>query len=181
MHVTLRTTTGLPSLRHEKMFVAVRGALAAASRERFRVLQFSAQCGHVHLLIEADEDIALRRGLQGLAIRVAKAVNGVLGRRGRVWADRYHARMLATPREVRNAIVYILQNVKKHIPGVRGLDPCSSAAWFTGWRTPIRAPVDPSPVVAARTWLARVGWRLDGFIGEEEAPRSHRHRGTQSR
>jgi len=69
------------------------------------VLQFSVQRDHIHLLVEAPDGRALSRGLQGLAIRIAKGVNRILGRRGRVWADRFHARALRTPREVRNALI----------------------------------------------------------------------------
>ena len=107
-----------------------------------------------------------------MAIRAARACNRTLGRRGVVWSDRYHARMLATPREVRNALVYILANVKKHVPGTRGIDPRSSARWFEGWHRAIDAPGEPSPVAKACTWLARVGWRRHGLLGVEEAPRA---------
>jgi hypothetical protein len=95
----------------------------------------------------------------------------VLRRRGSVWAERYHAHALKTPREVRNAFAYVLQNFKKHIPGARGLDPRSSACWFTGWRTAMEETVGRSPVVAAKTWLAAVGWRRRGLIDVDEAPR----------
>jgi len=125
-------------------------------------------------VVEADGPTAFERGVRGLAIRVAKAVNRVLGRRGRVWGGRYHARLLRTPREVRNAFVYVLQNVRKHVRGARGLDSCSSARWFDGWRRPPGAIVEPSPVVQARTWLARVGWRRGGLIDVEECPRPAR-------
>jgi len=144
--------------------------IAGARRTTGGVLQTD----HVHLLVEGDGHIPLRRGLQGLAIRVAKAANRILGRRGKVWADRYHARALATPREVRHALVYMLQNFRKHLNGARGLDPRSSAAWFTGWRTSILAPSGRPPVSAPRTWLAAVGWRRHGLIAVDEAPRPHR-------
>jgi hypothetical protein len=147
-----------------------------ASNARFRLLQFSVQRDHLHLLLEADSPIGLRQGVQGLTIRVAKAINRALGRRGRVWADRYHARALATPREVRHAFVYVLQNCRKHLPGFRGLDPRSSAAWFTGWRKPIIAPPGRPPVAQARTWLASVGWRRHGLIDIDDAPRLRAHR-----
>jgi REP element-mobilizing transposase RayT len=175
-HVTLRLAAGLPSLRGEPLFRAVRGAFAAASRDHFRLIQFSVQSDHLHLLVEADEPARLSRGVQGLAIRVAKAINRVLGRRGAVWGDRYHARDLANPREVRNALVYVLQNWKKHVPGARGTDPRSSAAWFTGWRTPLASRLGPAPVAAARTWLARIGWRRHGLLDIGEAPRHRRAR-----
>jgi REP element-mobilizing transposase RayT len=174
VHVTLRARGGLASLRGGSLFRAVRAALAAASSRAFRVLAFSVQADHIHLLVEADGGQGLlARGLQGLTIRVAKAINRALGWVGRVWADRYHARRLCTPREVRNAMVYVLHNWKKHLPTARGLDPCSSARWFSGWAAAPRGEtaIRPGPVMAPRTWLAAVGWRRYGLIGRDEAPK----------
>jgi hypothetical protein len=173
--VTLRAAPDLPPLRAERVFPSLRGALAGSSRAAFRVLQFSVQRDHLHLIVEVDGSAAaLARGLQGLAIRLAKAVNRALARHGRVWGDRYHARTLATPREVRNALVYVLHNVRKHVPHFRGLDSRSSAAWFSGWTTARDTARAPSPVARARTWLAAVGWRRHGLIGEDERPRNTR-------
>ena len=173
-HATLRVRPGLPSLRGTRLFVAVRYALAGASGTRFRVLQFSVQRDHLHVVVEADEPTGLARGLQGLAIRVAKAINRTLGRRGTVWGDRYHARTLGTPREVRSALVYVLNNWRNHVRGARGVDPRSSAAWFDGWRTAIDRPAGRPPVAAARGWLARTGWRRYGPIDVREMPRPGR-------
>lgn len=170
-HVTLRVRNGLPSLRLSTTFSAVNVAMAAGSTSTFRLVHFSVQRDHVHLLVEADTPVALVRGMQGLAIRIAKAVNRLLGRRGKVWADRYHARILRTPREVRNAFVYVLQNFRRHGVVARGLDPYSSARWFTGWRIPTRQTVEPAPVAQARTWLARVGWSRLGLLSVDECPR----------
>ncbi len=173
-HVTLRAVAGLPSFRATRVFPRVRAALAAASRRGFRLVHFSVQGNHIHLLVEAKNRQALIRGVQGLAIRLARAINRVLARRGAVWADRYHARTLTSPREVRAALVYVLNNVKKHQPGFRGLDLCSSGPWFTGWRiAPASPPAAVSPPVGvARTWLLEAGWRRHGLIAAEERPRS---------
>src|SRR6185436_3316942 len=92
-HVTLRASTDVPSLRHGRLLLAARSALASASTARFRVLHYSVQADHLHLLVEADGPTEFERGVRGLAIRVAKAVNRALGRAGRVWADRYYTRM----------------------------------------------------------------------------------------
>ena len=172
VHVTLRARAGLPSLRGDRVFAVVSRAFRAASHDSFRLLQYSVQSDHLHLLVEADKPTRLARGVQGLAIRTARAINRLLRRRGRVWDGRYHSHMLRKPREVRNALVYVLQNFRKHVPGARGLDPRSSAAWFQGWCTGIAAPSVSAPVVAARTWLARVGWRRHGLLDLREAPRS---------
>src|SRR5262245_56695214 len=100
VHVTLRATRTIRCLRSARVFPAVRRAFAVASRGGFRLLHFSVQDDHVHLLVEATDKETLSRGLRGLAIRVARTVNGTLGRRGAVWADRFHARTLTTPRAV---------------------------------------------------------------------------------
>jgi REP element-mobilizing transposase RayT len=150
----------------------VRSALAAASRAEFRILEFSVQDDHVHLVVEAQHGGALSGGLRGLAIRLARAVNRVLGRRGRVWDDRYHARALTTPRAVRHALVYVLMNFRKHRREKTAIDPCSSGPWFGGWRAAMRAGgLGPPPVVPARSWLARDGWRRHGLIGFDERPK----------
>ena len=174
VHVTFRAERLLPSLREERFVLALRRGLARASRSGFRILQFSIQTNHLHLMVEAEDRSALSRGLQGLGIRLAKAVNRVLGRRGKVWADRFHARALTTPREVRNGLVYVLQNWRKHLPAVGGVDPCSSAAWFTGWRTLGLVASGPPPVCPPRTWLAAVGWRRHGLIDPDEGPVTRR-------
>jgi hypothetical protein len=139
------------------------------------------QSNHVHLLVEADGAAALTRGMRGLTIRIAKAVNRALGRDGRIWADRFHARALRTPREVRNALVHVLMNFRKHAGIGRGIDPCSSGRWFAGWKT--APPADTtSPVAWARTWLLAIGWRRAGSIEIRDSPgipRALKHRNDE--
>lgn len=172
VHVTLRARRAVGSLLARRVFPFVRAALAAASGSSFRLVHFSVQADHVHLFIEARDKPALSRGARGLAIRVARAINRARGRRGAVWADRYHARALTTPREVRHALVYILMNSREHRPGAWGIDPYSSGRWFAGWRDHYAPPPAgvPSPVAAPCTWLARDGWRRYGLIGLDERP-----------
>lgn len=170
-------------LRAERVVHAVVRAIAAATEARsatFRVLQFSVQDDHLHLIAEANDARALTAGARGLAIRVARKVNVLFGRRGRLWADRYHARELATPREVRNALVYVLANHRKHRSSSAAIDPCSSGAWFSGWRDELRTTYAfddvrgwrnlPPPIAPPTTWLASVGWLRRGPIAVDEAP-----------
>jgi REP element-mobilizing transposase RayT len=175
LHVTLRAGGRAPSLRQQVIFSGVRRALGRASRSWFRVIHFSVQSNHVHLLVEAHDKVSIARGMAGIAVRIARFVNGCLERRGRFWAERYHSRALRTPREVRNGIVYVLMNRLKHAPHARGLDPCSSARWLEGWKVPpALAPPDWDqervPVQLPRTWLARRGWKRWGLISTSERP-----------
>jgi REP element-mobilizing transposase RayT len=171
VHVTLRARSGLSSLRGRNVFASISTALARASRPGFRLIHFSVQSDHLHLIVEAQDKLALEKGIAGLVIRLARAINRALGRTGPVWGDRYHARPLKTPTEVRHGIVYVLFNFKKHRPGERQrIDPCSSAPWFDGFRDPLPRTLDPPVTWPARTWLAKTGWRLRGLIRFDEAP-----------
>jgi REP element-mobilizing transposase RayT len=187
VHVTLHVNDGIQSLRGSSMFRAVRAALSAA-RERFgfRLVHFSVQRNHLHLLAEASDRRALARGMQGLSIRLAKAINGRLKRRGKVFGDRYHARALKTPRETRLALRYVLLNARKHEDGGSRIpagfvDNCSSAPWFDGWSRPRElcfgaqaSRSDDPPVVAPRTWLLRAGFRRAGAIDVDDTPNARR-------
>ena len=154
------------------MFAAQSAAIAACSSPRFRVIHFSVQSDHVHLLAEARDAESLSRGIIGLMTSTARAINRILRRRGPVWTGRYHRHDLATPREVRNCINYILQNRRKHVPGTVGVDPCSSGPWFNGWLDlPIGARAGSRPPVAPpTTWLASTGWRRHGLLSLSEIP-----------
>ena len=184
VHVTLRARAGLPPFRERALFEAMLEGIRGASRspavgDAFRVVHFSVQRDHVHLIVEASDTSALSRGVQGLSIRLARAVNRTLGLPGRVWGDRYHARALKTPREVRHAIVYVLMNFKKHDKKhdrtlARAIDPFSSAPWFDGihqmHRFAMMMTDSPSPVMTAKTWLGGTGWRRRGLIRPHEKP-----------
>lgn len=145
VHVTLKLVKGVPSLRRHRAHAVLLGSLALASREGFRVVHYSAQSNHVHVLCEARDRDALWRGVHRLAIRVAKRLNRLWQRRGRVFADRYHDHVLRTAREVHNALEYVLGNARKHgvVLGLHDFDPFSSAR--------------DAPLAHATTWLLRVG------------------------
>ena len=176
VHVTIRLRAGLPTLRARKVAAVVRSCLAAAA-ERFeaRLIHYSLQREHLHMLMEAADARALARAVKGLSIRIAKAMNRLTGARGQVVPDRYDARILKSPLEVKRALVYVLQNARKHL-GKQGLripwavDPFSSAATFDGWSQPVAPATEAPPLPHARTWLLRVGWRRYGLISPSEAP-----------
>jgi putative transposase len=154
------------SLRRDDVFAEVCEALRAGNqREDFRIVHYSVLHNHLHLLVEADDERALSRGVQGLAVRIARGVNRALERTGRVFADHYFAHALQSPGEVRRALNYVVHNQSLHLrreghklaAGYR--DPCSSLA-------------KGAPVVAARTWLLRAGWKRSrvGPAWDERVP-----------
>ena len=177
VHVTLRRAKGLPSLRSQLLHDELREAVRRTRRADFRIVEYSVQHDHVHMLVEADDSAALAAGMKSFAVRAARSINTrVLRRRGSLWADRYHRRDLGSPRDVRNAVVYVINNHLKHHEWDAGLvDPCSSAPWFDGWMHGPAPPAEPSPTDPARTWLLRRGWHDDiHFLHRGELPRALR-------
>ena len=177
VHVTMRIADDLPSLRKPHTEESLRAVFCAMKpRPGFRIVHYSIQTNHVHLIVEAESTSALSRGMQALAIRMAQTLNRDWGRKGKVFGDRYHASILDSPRRVRNAIVYVLKNAWKHGRDVRGaLDRYASGWCFQGWREKVKVNgVDDFevPVEDPRTWLLRVGWRKHGRIGVFELPKS---------
>ncbi|HEX5053364.1 MAG TPA: hypothetical protein VFZ65_16425 [Planctomycetota bacterium] len=156
------------------------GRRAGAGRAvTFRLCRYAVLNDHLHFLVEASDRRSLSRGLQGLAIRIAKALNKLWQRRGKVFADRYHDRILKTPREVRNAIRYVLANGRKHTAEGRevavpqAIDPFTSAPWFEGFRETMTVrgiEAMPRPVTEARTWMLTIGWRRHGLLSVHEMP-----------
>jgi REP element-mobilizing transposase RayT len=158
-----------------------RSLARACERPGFRVVHFSLQSNHLHLLVEARSERELGCGMKAVGSRLARAANRVFRRRGSVLAERYHSRALTTPREVRDALAYVLLNARKHWAERVGrqvvarraarLDPASSAAWFDGWvgMTP-RPPPGPSGIAPPGTWLMAIGWRRRGRIDPREIP-----------
>jgi REP element-mobilizing transposase RayT len=206
VHVTTRVVREAGYLRGFRLYPAIRQALCKA-RERLgvRIVHYSVQSDHIHLIVEAVDQVALGRAMKGFGVRVARGLNKRSGRSGRAIADRYHARYLRKPTEVRRAIVYVLQNGAKHgrdegriARGERTwIDPHCSAAFFDGWHPrcqksipPRDAPAHPLhgwgpamvPVVPPLTWLLSVGWRRAGGpidISERpsaQAAETRRHR-----
>jgi REP element-mobilizing transposase RayT len=189
VHVTLKVLPGVRNLRRGDCFRVLRKCFVLGKdRNGFRLVHFTVQSNHLHLICEAPDRMALARGMQGLAIRMAKRLNLRLSRRGKLFAERYHARALRTPTEVRNTLVYVLNNTRRHARGKIGardwVDSCSSAAWFDGWRAVLREPwmrpEGESPVVGATTWLLGKGWRRLGLLRTDEQPAEKARRGSSA-
>jgi putative transposase len=196
VHVTLRVVEAVGNLRRRCVYEAIRDAtLTTARREDFRIVHVSIQRTHVHLVVEADDRAALASGMQGFQISAAKHLNAAISkgkpgprRRGTVFPDRYHARIITSPRQARHAISYCLGNWRKHQEDLRApmsgwtIDWFSSAVTFPGWaedgdqpflwRGP--ATYDPLFVRQPRTWLLREGWKKAGAISCREVPSAQR-------
>jgi len=183
LHVTLRIKDDVPSLRRRGPLRIIQQAIREAGHHAyFRVVEFAVIGNHIHLIVEADGAEALAVGMHALEVRLARRLNRHFGRRGKLLADRYHARHLETPTDTRNAIRYVLSNQRAH-EARRGerlngdwIDPFSSAYWFDGWKQPVRLRESrqrellnvPRPTAAPTVWLLTTGWRRWGPLAFDE-------------
>ena len=181
-HVTLRVEDGVPSLARGGRIQIIRRAIRQSQKSDFQIVEFNVLGNHLHLITQANGKSALSRGVAGLEVRLAHRLNSALSRSGKLFANRYHVRYLKTPREVRNALRYVLLNRKHHDAekkfGRFWIDPWSSAAWFGGWAQPVRADepwkrellaLDP-PTAKPTVWLLTTGSKRHGLLQFDERP-----------
>src|SRR4051812_5465846 len=197
VHVTLRAVAAVGSLRRRRAYHAIREAtITTARREDFRIVHVSIQRTHVHLLVEAKDETALARGMQGFQISAAKQLNWAISkgrpgprRRGSVFPDRYHATIITSPTQAHHALRYVLANWRRHEEdrvapmNEWNVDWFSSAAMFPGWAeyredewALWRGPETCEPLVVfrPRTWLLLEGWKKAGPISCREVPAARR-------
>jgi REP element-mobilizing transposase RayT len=178
VHVTLKVDPSLPNLRSKVLARVIERCLRQGKeRDGFRLVHFSVQAHHLHLIIEALNAQTLSAGAKGLSVRLAKRLNATLGRKGRVFVERYFSRILRTPTQTRAAIAYVLLDCRRHdrqrgrVRNRGWIDPCSSGRFFDGWREiPPPQPTEEAPCVSPRLWLLQTGWRLRGLISVNTVP-----------
>ncbi len=175
----MRCVRNVPSLRSQRITNMITKIIRASVARGIRLLEYTIQHDHLHLMAEAEHKTKLARGMQYLFSRIALTLNRMVKRKGSVFRDRHHRHVLKTPTEVRRVLVYILFNSRKHDPSllhdeaaVDWIDEASSAMWFEGWAPDARPPpeevrrkreaIGDSPLASPKTWLARIGWQKSG-------------------
>lgn len=143
------------NLRTHRCFRALRRAFQrGCERFGYRLVHFSVQGNHIHLIVEAPDAVQLGRAMKGLEVRMARALNAVMRRRGAVFADRYRSHLLRSPREAANAVRYVLENWRAHglcrDGAANELDPYCSKFKRSG----------PALVARPQWWMLRVGVML---------------------
>jgi REP-associated tyrosine transposase len=189
VHVGLKVAADISNLRHPDLFGPLREAIYAGSdRLGMRIIHFSVIADHLHFIVESEGVEALARGMQGLGVRLAKRINKVLERRGKVFIDRYFSRVLCTPSEVRSCLSYVLKNKLRHnqqrgiVHGSRWVDYCSSGERFIGWKgIEVTLPDDALPIGRPRCHLLRKGWKYPrgehaGELEVDKAPGGSRQK-----
>ena len=96
-------------IRMESVLHILEDAIVNASKFNFSVTHFTLQSNHIHLIAEAPDNKALSSGMRSITNTMVKRIG-----KGSIQLERYHLHVLKTPREVRNALDYVLNNDIKH-------------------------------------------------------------------
>lgn len=178
-HIVLRSNGEVGSFRTPAVFQAIRAAtyMAARYEDTFRIVEYSVQDNHVHLIVEANDKDSLARGMKAFGGSCSKHINAQVSRakgwerrrRGSVFRDRYFVTALTTPRQVRNTLAYVLNNWRHHeldrTNQRRNIYPYASGISFDGWKElqgtafVVPAAYDPPITSKPRTFLLRVLWK----------------------
>ena len=157
VHAVLRVREDVTNLRGPAFSTLLHCFKQGRARPGFRLVHFSVQSNHLHFIIEADDAPALARGMQALAIRIARNLNQILDRHGQVFEDHYFAAQMKSPAQVRHTLRYVFRNDEHHAGrALPGQDPRASEPYFGLAELPPDAPV-----AAAQTWLLTVGFRRE--------------------
>jgi REP element-mobilizing transposase RayT len=91
----------------------VSGAIRFFDGDRYAIYAYSVMPNHVHAILRAGEEWPWWKIVGGWKSFTARAANRILGRRGELWLDDNHERLLRNERELERAIEYTLDNPRK--------------------------------------------------------------------
>jgi len=149
VHVITRVLPAAQPLRRRDTYRAIRRALETSlARSDFRIVRLTVHAARLELLVEADDKVALARGMQGFQVAAARRLNTALRRRGTVFPDRYRAAILATRSAVRAAVSPRISSAPRNTSAPRAATatgPLFAAAWPLTWllRTALHGRIRP--------------------------------------
>jgi hypothetical protein len=115
--VTMRARPEIPSLRSARMRELYESVLSdQRSRPYAKAFEITAHAAvekELRLIVKGTSpkaQAALRAGMSGLFIAFARRLNTLLGRKGKVWSDRWDGRELETPQALREAMASLFGN-----------------------------------------------------------------------
>jgi putative transposase len=174
LNLTLKLNKGVPNIRKRVFLKGFKTSIRGAKEYGVSVIHYSLLKNHIHMIVEAKDNLALGRGMRSLAGRYGKFIRKIadVPIKGSVFIGRYHMHVLKTPTEMKNALEYVLLNQAKHTQLVEHIDAYSSADQFSQWqkllgkrfRSLIQDQIEtyastPSSCLSQpKSWLCRQGW-----------------------
>ncbi len=135
LHLTIKVRDNKADIKNKSLLKALHHAIKRARLKNIKVLHYSLEYNHIHLLVEASSNANLHQGMQALGISLAKKINAIKRLKGTVYKHRYHLRKLSSPRELKNVLHYIFNNGIHHSRTSSILDPYNSLPAFNNLKS----------------------------------------------
>lgn len=114
LHLTIKVKSIKANIKNKIILHMLKRAILNARRQGLKVIHFSLEYDHVHLLIEADNNLTLGKGMKALGVTLAKRINKFRGLKGAVYKHRYHFRRVGSSAQLKKVMNYIFSNGVKH-------------------------------------------------------------------
>lgn len=111
LHINFKYKT---YVRSDAFYEVFKRGIKNSARFDFKILSFSIESNHIHLIAEAGNSDNLTLGMKSLTCTLSKGLNLIKNTNGKTQIERFHLHILKNPQEARNAINYVLFNHEKH-------------------------------------------------------------------
>jgi REP element-mobilizing transposase RayT len=126
LHLTVKILRAKAKLKNKIILSILKRSIMNARKKGLRVIHYSLEYDHIHLLIEADDNFILGKGMQAFGVTFSKALNRMRKMRGAVYKHRYHFRKIIGARQLKNVLNYLFTNGLKHNTAKSILNPFNS-------------------------------------------------------
>lgn len=160
LHLTIKVRDNKADIQNKRILKALHHAIKRGRLQQLKVIHYTLEYNHAHLVVEAADNRILHKGMQSLGISLAKAINKLKQLKGAVYKHRYHFRKLTSRRELKNAIHYVFRNGVKHRRSTSLFDVYNSLA------AEKRITADMNTIIKRSIGLARLREELSEILDE---------------
>lgn len=128
MHITIKVRKNKADIQSKKILKALHRAIFRARIHGLRVIHYTLEYNHIHLLVEASGHKIMHKAMQAFGISFSKAINKIKQVNGHVYKHRHHLRKITSSIDLKNVLRYIFHNGIHHKRTYSLIDPYNSMA-----------------------------------------------------
>jgi REP element-mobilizing transposase RayT len=114
LHLTIKVRENKADIKNKQILKALHHSIKRARMKRLKIVHYTLEYNHIHLLVEAEIKQLVHQGMQAFGISLAKKINTIKRLKGTVYKHRYHLRKINSPRDLKNVLHYIFNNGIHH-------------------------------------------------------------------
>jgi len=114
LHLTIKVKKIKAEIKNKAVLNLLKRAISNARKQGLIIIHYTLEYDHINLLIEADNNSTLAKGMQSLGVTLSKGINRLKKLKGAVYKHRYHFRQISSPSELKKVMSYIFNNGLKH-------------------------------------------------------------------